>query len=695
MEVNEYFNDLMNDLDHSTVIGNYKAQTFLEKVVPIMEEQGSFLDLNAYYVDKGRYGRLDGVGFNGEGENSNELILLVNNFDHSDSLNTLTNTKIDQLKNAALRFYKNALKLDFLSSLEESSDEYAAGKEIYHAREQITKVKIIILTNNILSNRVSDLRESNEDIEIPIIIDIWDINRIFQLESSKSASEAIEIDLLECSQGIPALLATQTEDLTSYLCVADGQLIADLYDKYGGRLLEANVRSFLQFRGKINSGIRKTINKQPQLFFSYNNGITATANEIKIDEHSNKITFIKNFQIVNGGQTTASLLMTSKKDKADLSKIKLQLKLNVTNPEKADELISNISRFANSQNAIKDSDFFTNHPFHRRFEEFSRRIWAPKSIDYLKQTHWYYERARGSYLNDQAKLSKSESDKFKSENPKQQLITKSDLAKIHLIFNGKPHDSVKGAEIAFREFAKIIGDIWDKDSDLINENFYESTIAKLIIWQACKKIVYDNDNFVGNTKATITAYTLHVIIKMISSFGSDFDYRRIWQAQTVNQFFYDQFQQTSEKVNEYLIALSNKHEKAILSYAKSKACLDEFNEKTHEGYFKLDIMFRGQLVSKDKVMADSTLASNTQNIDNIVRNLNELCNVPLFNWQTLIQHVKDNRMLAVNDMEILTLIPNVMSGIKRTTPSDKQLKKINDILNKLESEGVYLDKIIK
>lgn len=691
MNIEEYYQDLMNEMDHSMVTGNYKSQSFLEKVIPIMEEQGVILDPSLYHVDKGRYGRLDGIDFDGEGENRNELILLVNHFEQSTEIETITNTKIEQLKNAALRFYKNSLNSDFLSKLEESSDEYAAGKEIFHARNNITKLKVVILSNNILSKRVSDVKETDDDIDLPIIVDIWDINRIFQLETSKSTSEAIELDLFKWGSGVPALLATQTDKLTSYICVAEAQLLADLYDKYGGRLLETNVRSFLQFRGKINSGIRKTINTSPDLFFSYNNGITATADEIKFDPETNKITYIKNFQIVNGGQTTASLLMTSKKDKkSDLSNIKVQLKLNVLKPDISDEIVRNISRFANSQNSIKDSDFFTNHPFHRRFEEFSRRIWAPKSIHNVRQTHWYYERARGSYLTDQAKLSNKKAQEFKSEHPKDQLISKSDLAKVHLIFNGRPHDSVKGAEIAFRGLANIIEKIWEKNSDLINEDFFEATIAKMILWQACKKIVYANKSFIGNTKATITAYTLHVIVQIINSLELDFNYQKIWQSQSVNQFFEDQFKDSSLKVNEFLIYLSEKNEKAILSYAKSQKCLDEFNDKIKTNYFRIDPAFKAQLISKTEA---DPIAQGIGSKDITVKTLNELFAIPVVNWLALIDHAKTRNVLPTNHLSILQLIPDIQRGYKKIVPTDRQLKKISEIILALEQEGIYLDKV--
>jgi hypothetical protein len=696
--LNEYYNDLMIELDHqSSSNGDYKAIIFAEKIIPYMQEQGVVNDCDLYHFNKPRYGRIDGLAFSNEGASFEleemEVILLINDFYHEDQVQSLINTRIEQLKRSAITFFKNSLKTDFIEQLEESSDGYAAAKEIFQSYKKIDRLKIVILTNALISKQVAHKKEIDSELDFPVTMDIWDIKRLYDLESSQAQSEAIEIDLDEWGGPMPALLATETDDLTSYLCVVDGETIANLYDEYGARLLEANVRSFLQFRGKINKGIRKTINTEPEMFFSYNNGLTATASDVEYDSKRQIITKMNNLQIVNGGQTTASLLLTRKKDKANLKNIHVQLKLNVVSDTKSDELISNISRYANSQNAIKDSDFFSNHPFHRRLEEISRRVWAPPSDGNLKQTRWYYERARGSYLNEQNKLTPALQKSFQSEHPKSQLITKTDMAKVHLIFNDRPHDSVKGAQTAFKGFAESIEKMWDQSSELVNEYFFQELVAKFIIWAACKKAVYSQDNFVGNTKATITAYTLHIIKTLMKKQKLEFNYPKIWNNQAVNTHYHQQFIETSTRINNLLNQLSEKEGKAVLSMAKSKETLITIQKVIdHDGYFSLDMYFKSQLVDESVIeerRQDS--GKQVQKVDVTVNSLNELCLVPLSKWVDLISSATTKELISPNEKQILSIVPDLLMGKSRRNPTDKQVIELNRILTNLESEGVYLN----
>ncbi|MGP9691237.1 AIPR family protein [Psychrobacter sp. AOP30-A2-5] len=699
-ELQSYYADLMNELDHSsTSQGNYKELLFIEKLLPYIEEQGVVNDLELYHFYKpgSSYGRIDGLGFNGDFNDLDldqlELVILINDFIHDDNIKSLTNSRIELLKKLGLNFFNSALKKDFIESLEESSDGYRAAKEIFQKYRRIESIKLIILTNAQISNRVADKKEVDEDVNIPLTIDIWDIKRIFDLENSQSKSEAIEIDLDDWGGSIPSLLATQSEELISYLCVVNGQTIADLYDEYGARLLEANVRSFLQFRGKINKGIRKTIKTEPEYFFSYNNGLTATASDVEYDKSRQVITKINNLQIVNGGQTTASLLLTQKKDKVDLKNIQVQLKLNVVSDAKSDDLISNISRFANSQNAIKDSDFFSNHPFHRSLERLSRQILAPTSKERIKPTRWYYERARGSYLNAQSKLTDAGKKAFKSEHPKEQLIIKTDLAKIYLIFDKRPHDAIKGAQIAFSGFAQLIEKIWDSQPDTVNDYFFKELVAKFIIWNACKKAVYKQEEFVGNTKATLTAYTIHVLKALMDKQGLEFNYPKIWQDQTVNDFYHDQFIETSIKINALLNQFSEETGKAVLSMAKSKDNLVKVQTIIDKGEcFSLDMMFKTQLVSKS-VIEEKRQDSAQQNktVTRAVSGLIELCNTPPAKWLSLIKDAEDKGVLSEPDKQILSLVPNVLLGKSLKTPTDKQVDLINKTLVKLEDKGIYLE----
>lgn len=212
-------------------------------------------------------------------------------------------------------------------------------------------------------------------------------------------------------QGIPCLPAhIKSADYESYLMVMPATILGDLYEKYGDRLLEQNVHCFLQARGKVNKGMRSTILTDPEMFFAYNNGITATAREVITEPKTDGIYIreIKDLQIVNGGQTTSSLFHASRKDKASLEKIFVQMKLSVVDSEKGEEVIPRIFEYANTQNKVNAADFFSNHPFHIRMEEFSRRLWAPPQQGALRERKWFYERARGQYSDAQAKISKAE-----------------------------------------------------------------------------------------------------------------------------------------------------------------------------------------------------------------------------------------------------------------------------------------------
>ena len=93
----------------------------------------------------------------------------------------------------------------------------------------------------------------------------------------------MEIDLRDFGGPLPVLPAQHTDGQhESYLAVLPGEVLADIYDRWGARLLEQNVRVFLQARGKVNRGIRLTLENEPSMFFAYNNGITATAEAVDI-----------------------------------------------------------------------------------------------------------------------------------------------------------------------------------------------------------------------------------------------------------------------------------------------------------------------------------------------------------------------------------------------------------------------------
>lgn len=298
-------------------------------------------------------------------------------------------------------------------------------------KERIRKYRLLILTDADISDTLKNL--DNLDIGgVPAECQIWNIDRVFRVCCSDLGRQNIEINFCEyIPEGIPCLEASSasTTEYNSYLCIIPGKVLADIYDKYGSQLLEGNVRSFLSTKVAVNKKIRETILKCPSMFFAYNNGVSATAIDVEIERSAagTHIVSARDFQIINGGQTTASLSNTRHKDKTDLRGIYVQMKLteiDESDMDRSTELVRNISRSSNSQNKVTDADFFSTHPFHIRMEQHSRRIFAPAEAGAQYETKWFYERAKGQFLQAQMRLTPAKKRQFLLQNPKSTVAQK-------------------------------------------------------------------------------------------------------------------------------------------------------------------------------------------------------------------------------------------------------------------------------
>lgn len=304
------------------------------------------------------------------------------------------------------------------------------------------------------------------------------------------AKEPIEIDFSEFKIGVlPCIEAIDCKSMNykSYLATIPGDVLVNIYIKHGARLLEGNVRSFLSVRGKVNKDIRKTILTSPEMFFAYNNGIAATAS--KADIEGNSIYKITNLQIINGGQTTASIANVVLKEKADVSKVMVPMKLSIVDDEKAEEMIPIISRCDNSQNKVDEADFFANHPYHIRIEELSRKTYAPAVNGNQVQTLWFYERERGQHTQAQMKLTKKQCKNFLERNPKSQVIKKVELAKYLNTYECLPYMVSKGAQINMRNFAKTISKKWEDNDAVFNKFYFQKVVSLAILFKSTEKII--------------------------------------------------------------------------------------------------------------------------------------------------------------------------------------------------------------
>jgi hypothetical protein len=304
-------------------------------------------------------------------------------------------------------------------------------------------------------------------------------------------------------------MPSNTDEYQGYLSIIPGDMLASLYDEYGSRLMELNVRSFLQQRGKVNRGMRETILKVPHRFLAYNNGISATAEEIVTERTPAgdlAIKSIKGLQIVNGGQTVASIHRAKKNDRCKhLGELAVQAKITVVKASLLEELVPKISRYSNTQNTVNEADFASNDPFHVAIEQLAGSTWAPG-----EQTRWFYERARGQYevaRNRIAGNSAAKRRKFDDQTPKNQKFAKVDLAKFYNCWEQKPEVVGRGSQKNFIYFMTHIAK--EHPGFKPDEDFYKQLIAKAIIYKSAEKIARKHK--FSSYRANTVAYTVALV----------------------------------------------------------------------------------------------------------------------------------------------------------------------------------------
>ena len=530
----EFFQDVVAESDAD---GEFMEDVFFQRFCDHLMEAGEIdsADRVPYVGPPGRGIRVDGYGGDPALDESDTLSLLILDFQPSSEVRRLVGSEMNLIFRRLSNFLRIALDVRWRDALEETSPAFGLADLIAKRWGRIGRVRLILITNRELSERV-DGRPADELDGRTITYSVWDIRRLHRQATIGQGREDIDVDLVNDFDGPLAVLAAQQPeaDHESYLAIIPGKVLAHIYDRCGARLLEQDVRVFLQIRGKVNKGIKVTLENEPSMFFAYNNGITATAEEVDIVNDGGKLLLrrLKNFQIVNGGQTTASIHVALR-NKVDVSLTFVQMKLSVVDPERATHLVPKISEFANSQNRVNAADFFSNHPFHVRIEEFSRRIHAPSPDGTFRESKWYYERARGQYADARARLTPAQLRKFDIENPRRQLFNKTDLSKYVSVWEGLPHEVSLGAQKNFAAFARRIGQEWRRARDNFNESWYRELIAKAIVFKATERLVSNAPWYQGGYRANIVAYAIAKTAYDIKERRCSVDFPKIWRRQTL------------------------------------------------------------------------------------------------------------------------------------------------------------------
>jgi hypothetical protein len=517
-------------------MGLITAEAFLEKVADILDEAGEVSGLDLCYYE-GRNDRkalqVDGYGWDPKSDEG-VLNLVVCDFVLSDEPQSIVKTDANRLLMRLVNFVSAARTREFRESLEETSSAFALADLIVRVWKQITKIKLILVTNR-TNKSTTDADPVGTIGGVPVTSNIWDLSRLERFISSGQTREDLIIDFAEdFGDPVPVLKASfEGAPFDSYIAVIPGSQLSAIYDKWGARLLEANVRSFLQARNKVNRGIRDTIRDDPAMFFSYNNGLTATAESVEIADMGEGLLLMSanNFQIVNGGQTSASIHAARKLAPEQLNSVFVQMKLTVVPPEKAEDVVPRISEYANSQNKVNAADFFANHPFHVRMQEFSRRVLAPAGDAQYRETKWFYERARGQFADERARRTAGERKKFDAEFPRSQFFAKTDLAKFENSFRCKPHIVSLGAQKNFGDIAQAIGEEWSKSESRFDEVWYKRLIAKAIMFRNLERLVPGQPWYAGGYRANIVTYALAKVAHDAEARKKVIDFDQVWRLQ--------------------------------------------------------------------------------------------------------------------------------------------------------------------
>lgn len=624
---------------------------------------------------------VDGYAFD---DADGSLRVVIADFGGEDQPHSVTQTSAKTEFNRLTAFLEETLagNDDHLPADDDPVVDFANLLEAH--RDAIPRLRLYLVTDGVLSDRLRDWPEA-EVAGIPAEFHIWDTTRFASALSSRGGREALTVDFSEVAEGgIPCLHASLNQaQYNGYLCVIPGEALARIYDTYGSRLLEGNVRSFLGKSTKVNKGIRETILRTPEMFFAFNNGIAATASSVVVDSTPDglRLKSATDLQIVNGGQTTASLTFSRRKDGADLSGIFVQMKLSVVGDELSGDLIPKISEFANKQTKVSDSDLFSNHEFHRRMEELSRRVKAPPRPGAQRPTSWFYERAKGLYRIETAKMSPAEKQRFESENPKSQFITKTDLAKVENSWRCIPHEVSKGAQKNFDVFSKFIVAEWSARPLEFNDDYFRNVVAHTIVFRELERLIpAQKDWYDGGYRANVVTFTIAKLARMIaeSAPGKSLDTPRIWKQQGISAALTEQLKLIARSMYQVITSPEEGLEN-VTEWAKKELAWQRAQSKRVE----LLPEFEAELILREQVEEIRNAAIETARIDRGISDVAAVVATKPAIWREVRRWGLDNRLLTAKEEQLL-----LFAATPGKVPSERQAAAILLIHRKLQQEGL-------
>lgn len=546
-EVERYKEDV---LDEILGMAENPKDELTQLVVGYIQAMGDVDQVNICSYDNGNGVALDGWGFNGD-EDLISIDLFLSVYQALEKGKRISANELDRHFNWLYRFFEQSQNGKVLEKIQDTKSELYQVADLINRTKKIDRIRLFLLTNAIApSDYEKESAEFDDGTTCEYII--WDAKRVMRQNNIISGKDPIVVDFdADYNSPLPCIqMPDVSENVACYLCVIPGTVLFQIYHKYHQQILEQNVRTFLQFKGASNKGIRDTMighkatyreklkgiedsDPEPDMFFAYNNGISTTAADIVIRKSENgmEITRIKDWQIVNGGQTTASIDAVFGMKNVDITRLSnnvfVSMKVSVIkDKDKQSEIVQKISKFANTQSAVKKSDFNINEPFLVEIENQSRQEWC-KTPSGKPVCKWFFERTRGQYLDKAKRNNTAAAEReFYAEYPKNQMFDKTLLSKFMMAWMENPASVCKGGENNYAVFFNRIKSQGIKFDD----NVYHRTIAKGILFKAIDAFYGKDGIALPGYKSNMVAYTLSAL-SLLS--GKKLDLVSIWNEQYV------------------------------------------------------------------------------------------------------------------------------------------------------------------
>ena len=708
-EIEEFRNEQKNEVEIRSLTSNqFTEEEFLLNACDILSEAGMSGDCTPAFFNNPNLGiRVDGHSFS---EIDGTLSVFIVECRQEEWINPMPESEVMKFISRASRFIEKSLDEQFRNSLEETDSGFEACEFINETTqfEKFSKIRIIFITDGLFSKRVREIKR-DPIANNRVVCEAWDLTRLLELKDSELETESFEIDFKQYNGGLNTLSA-DVDGSESYLVVMPGTVLSDIYDEYGQRLLESNVRTFLDFRSNVNKGLRDTLRDEPDKFFAYNNGLTATATSIKTSNNSGiKITSLENLQIVNGGQTTSAIYFAPREKNytsIDLSKIFVQMKLSIISPEEEfDEDIedfdpkpdfkSRVAMYANLQNTVNPADFTSNHPYQISIDRFSKRTLTRPNEEGI-QTKWFYERVRGQYLTSKRqRKTDSKKKEFDRQFPRSQLFNKTDLAKFENSWRMNPNIVSKGASNNFKVIWPDLAKEFDKKPEEFRDNYFKDTVAKAILFKSTDKIIFSSDWYkqAPGMKAQTVTYTVSMLRYLLKKQGKEINLLNIWDNQALSDSLTKEIYHLARYIksnidNQSFRVIGSREVTNAGEWCKMEACWEKFKEMGWEfDHIKpTDTLNEKELKDKKEVDNQSSEASQ------VIESIEELLLIKESQWLALINFQRESGFID-NDKEIsLINLAIAMGKPPYKLLSDPQQKALHKIYNTALENGFYLSK---